>query len=125
MITKSLYPIVVTKNLEKTLDFYTSILDYSVKHEVTRKDGGKVLVLENSKGLNVEIMTMPNGGPLDSEQGLNGLRMNIEDLDEVVKTITRYGYEIIAGPIETETAKSLIVKDNNGVVITMMEHIKK
>ncbi len=125
MKTTSLYPIIVTENVQETVDFYTGTLDYTVKHKVTR---GPIcmVILENPKGCTIEVMQKPEKELLNMKlnAGLHGFRMNVDDMDEAFAEFTAKGAKIIIQPTATTVGKNMVVCDPNGVLITVIEHQK-
>lgn len=123
MKVKSMYPIIVSENPEKTMEFYAT-LGFTKKHDLITKMGTHVYVVAN-EDLEMEIMEAVSNGPAPITAGLYGFRMNVDDIDAAAETVKKNGGTIIAGPFEVETAKNLMVKDADGNNITMMQHIKK
>jgi len=122
MKVKSLYPIIATKDFEKTQKYY-ELLGFTVKHDAVTKNGSHVFVMANEADLEVEIMQAGVVGPLTINEGLYGFRMNVKDIDQAKEELEKEGYTIVAGPIETNVGKNLFVKDVNGINITLVQHI--
>ncbi|GEM_PF-1353668 len=125
MKTTSLYPIIVTENVQETIDFYVGTLDYYKKHDMDL-GASRIIVLENPKGCTIEVMQKPTAAVpgLNFGDGLYGFRMNVDDIDEAVAEFRQKGAKILMGPIETPTSKNLMVLDPNGIHLTVMEHKK-
>jgi len=124
MKIKSLYPVIVVDNMENAVKFYTEVLGFSVKHQATRKDNGKVVVIANEQGLQIELMDKFNGGPVEVPHGLYGFRMNIDNAEEALKELDEKGVKVITS-LDTGLGKNIILRDADNVGITLMEHIKK
>jgi len=123
MKVKSMYPIIISENVEKTMAFYAT-LGFSKKHDVTTEMNSHVYVIAN-EDLEMEIMEAVKNGPLSLPTGLYGLRMNVDDINAAAEAVKKSGGTIIAGPVELGTAINLIIKDADGNNITLMQHIKK
>jgi len=123
MKVKSLYPIIAADKPEETIAFYKN-LGFEVKHDATTKMGSHVYVLSNGE-LEIEVMESVSGGPVTVPAGFYGFRMNVDDIDEAGEVIKQAGATVIAGPIETNVGKNLFIKDNQGIDITLVQHIKK
>jgi len=123
MKVKSMYPIIVAENPEKVMEFYAT-LGFSKKHDVTTKMGSHVYVIANGD-LEMEIMEAVANGPVQIPVGLYGFRMNVDDIDAAGETVKQAGGTIIAGPLEVDGVKNLLVKDAEGNNITLMQHMKK
>jgi len=121
MKVKSLYPTIVSENIEKALDFYKG-LGFTVKHTVTTKANTHVYVLSCD---DAEFELMEKVEQLNITPGLYGIRMNVDSIDEALNELKEKGYEIVAGPIETPSGKNLLIKDGDGNNITLIQHIKK
>jgi len=120
MKVKSMYPVVVSDNPEKTMEFYAT-LGFTKKHDLTTNMGSKVYILAN-EDFEIELMEAVDNGTYHYPVGLYGFRMNVDDIDVAVETFKHNGGTIIAGPIEAATSKLLIVKDVDGNNITLMQH---
>lgn len=126
MKTKSLYPIITTKDFEGSLKFYTEVLDFSVKHE--RVDNGiKHIIMENSVGLQFELMDTNEEAddPLLNGPGLFSIRINVDYLPMAYEEFKNSGCEILQEPFEISSGKAMVVRDPNGVTYTVVEHIRK
>jgi len=125
MKVKSLYPILVVEDLEAAKGFYCGTMGFQVKHDLTRKDGGHVLVLCNEQGLEIEVMEQSKSDAMHFETGLYGLRINVDNIETAMEELKAQGCEILTGILDTEVSKNLLIRDKNGVNITLMQHIKK
>jgi len=123
MKVKSMYPIIVSENPEKTIEFYAT-LGFEKKHDLTTKLGSHVYVIANGE-LEMEIMEAVSDGPAPITKGLYGFRMNVDDIDAATESVKKNGGTIVAGPFETAVGKNLMAKDADGNNITLMQHIKK
>jgi len=121
MKVKSLYPIVASEKPEETIEFYKN-LGFEIKHDAITKMGSHVYVL-NCGDLEIEVMQAVSGGPVTIPAGLYGFRMNVDDIDAAAEELKQKGATIVAGPIETNVGKNLILKDNQGINITLVQHI--
>lgn len=127
MKTKNFYSIIVAKDYEKTIEFYET-LGFSKKHEVSRPFG-KVCVIENEAGALLEIMQQTSEDtPKElqmKEPGFVGMRTNVDDIEAAIEEFKAIGATIITGPIEMSVGRGAIIRDPNGVQITVIQHIKK
>jgi len=125
MKTRSLYPIIVTAKVDETIKFYSEVFDYSVKHDGVTKTGGRVIVLANPDDLEIELIEQMEGGPISLPEGLYGFRINVANMDDAISELNEKGAQIIAGPFETANGRNLMIKDSNGINITLIEHNRK
>ncbi len=123
MQVKSLYPIIASENTTETIEFYKN-LGFAIKHDAVTKMGSHVYVL-SSGDLEIEVMEAVSGGPVTIPAGLYGFRMNVDDIDAAAEELKQKGATIVAGPIVTTLGKNLMLKDNQGINITLIQHIKK
>jgi len=123
MKVTSMYPVLVSENPEKIMEFYET-LGFTKKHDITTGMGSHVYIIANGDS-EIELMEAVNDGPYQYPAGLYGFRMNVDDIDVAVETFKKNGGTILAGPIDAATSKLLIVKDVDGNNITIMQHIKK
>lgn len=120
MDTKAFYTAITTKELEKTLAFYVGTLGFRVAHRLNGQSG-EVLVLENDYGAKLDVIEVPEDAPV----GFHALRTNVNDLEAAQREFEAQGFEIVAGPVEIATGRVLLVKDPNGVLVDVTEHIRK
>jgi len=121
MKVKSLYPIIASENPAETIEFYKK-LGFEIKHDAVTKMGSHVYVL-NCGDLEIEVMETVSNGPVTINAGLYGFRMNVNDIEAAAEELKQEGATIIAGPIETANGKNLLIKDSQGINITLIEHI--
>jgi len=131
MKINSLYPIVTTNDFLASLRFYTETLEFSVKHAPMLEGRYSVAVLENKDGLALELVEaapLPCA-PSHGEPGLFGLRVNVANIDSAYAEFRQKGYEILREPEDMDNnnkiTRAMLVKDPNGVILTVMEHIHK
>jgi len=122
MKVKSLYPTIVSGNVEELMKFYAA-LGFTQKHDLTTKLGSHVYVIANGD-LEIEIIEAVKDGPVPLPNGLYGFRVNVDDVDAAADTVKQNGGTIIAGPVDTLASKSLITKDADGNNVTFIQHIK-
>jgi len=123
MKVKSLYPIVATDNAAETIEFYKN-LGFEIKHDAVTRIGSHVYVL-SCGDLEMEVMETVSSGPVTIPAGLYGFRMNVDDIEAAAEELKQKGATITAGPFETSSGINLFVKDNQGINITLVKHIKK
>jgi len=123
MKVKSMYPSIVSENVEKTMGFYAA-LGFTKKHDLTTTLGSHVYVIAN-EDIEIEIIEAVNNGPIPIPTGLYGLRMNVDDIDSAVETFKQNGGTLVAGPFDTIGSKNLFTKDVDGNNLTFIQHINK
>lgn len=119
MFTKAFYTAITTHELEKTLSFYVATLGFRVTHRVKGEEG-EMLVLENDEGAKLDIIETQ-----DAPAGFHALRTNVEDLDEAMDEIKAQGWEIVAEPVDVTSGRVLLVRDPNGILLSITQHIRK
>ena len=117
MKTNSQYPVIVVENIDESIKMYEDLFGYKVKHTAMTKNNSKVVVIGNDE---YEIDLVEKTG--DLKAGLQGLRMNVKDIEEAVNNINKAGLLILFGPIKTNNGINVMFKDKNGVIITLVEH---
>jgi len=123
MKVKSLYPIIVSEQPEKTIQFY-QILGFEQKHDAVTLNGNHVYVLSNGD-LEMEVIERPADGSVKLSAGMHGMRMNVSDIDAAYRELQEKGCTIVMPPFETEYGKNMLIRDADGVNITLIQHIKK
>lgn len=119
MDTKAFYTAITTRELEKTLAFYVGTLGFHVAHRLNGNDG-EILVLENDAGAKLDVIEVKN-----APAGFHALRTNVSDLDAALQEFETQGWEIVAGPLDIAAGRVLVVKDPNGILVDITQHIRK
>jgi len=130
MKTKSLYPILVSEDIEATIKFYSTFFDYTVKHDhkPTVAADAHVMVLSNPNGDEIELIEKTAGSPpsiLAAAPGILGLRINVDDIEEAKKEAEKNGCKFVSPIFDTDVGRNLLIEDNGGVHITLVQHIAK
>jgi len=123
MKANSLYPIIVSEEPEKAIQFY-QVLGFEQKHDAVTLMGSHVYVLNNGE-MEIEIIERPTNGPVEMSAGMYGMRMNVSDIDAAYKELQEKGCTIVTPPFETGVGKNMMIRDADGVNITLIQHIKK
>jgi len=124
MKVNSLYPTIVSEDPNKTIQFYKT-MGFEVKHDAVTALGSHVYVLSNG-ALEIEILEHVAGGPVELPVGFYGMRMNVSDIDEAYQELQAQGCTVVKPPFETKTGNmNMMIKDADGVNITLIQHIKK
>lgn len=119
MKTKQYYTAIRTDKFEETVAFYENVLGFTVAHRINIPNV-RVFVMQNEEGGKIDIIETP-GVP----GAFHALRTNVENLDDAIAECREKGCEIVAGPVEIATGRAIIIKDPNGILIDITQHIKK
>ncbi len=91
-------------DLERTVDFYKTILGLE---EIERKEsprGSKLVFLKAPQSEEkIEITYFPNSGAVEVQEDLVHLAFLVDSLDEFEKHIKQHGVEFSDGPTETSS----------------------
>jgi len=123
MKVNSLYPTIVSEHPEETIAFYKN-LGFDVKHDAVTLKGGHVYVLSCDE-MELEIVEGRKDGPVALPAGLYGLRMNVSDIDAAYEELKEKGCTVIVPPFETTVGKNMMIRDDQGITISLVQHIKK
>ncbi len=126
---------IMTNDLQKSVEFYTGVLGFSVSRKMemaeaglsavfVEKDGSKIELMEyrgknvpkHSKG--IEIKVGGNLIPLNDH-----ITFSVDDIEATVTQIKDKGFRFYLEPIQLEGGMKLAsFKDPDGVLIELVEH---
>lgn len=127
MDVKSLYPIIVTDNPEQTIRFYEN-LGFELRQDSQTLMNSRVYVLVNNDiydDMEIEVVEAPKDGPMKLTPGLYGFRMNVADIDEAYENLKASGCTIIMPPTETAAGRNMLIKDEQGINIILVQYDKE
>ncbi len=116
---------IIPQNLEKTLEFYTGILDFKIKQrQKVEVPPLEEIVYIELNGSVIELMKVKNPAPAPQNPWQSGYRMiaiEVEDMNTAVEYLTSKGVEITWGPIVLEKSKRAEIKDPDGLSIELRQ----
>ena len=128
---------IMTNDLQKSVEFYTDVLGFSVSAKIELEEVGLSAIFIEKNGSKIELMGYRGEIPKRSESieiKLGGGSIPINDhitfiVDDIVATVTELkekGVEFVLEPIQVEGGMKITsFKDPNGVLIELVEHPKQ
>lgn len=118
----SVYPMYYSKkeNLDKTISSFID-LGYEKLHHFKYDDNSEGYVLGNDAGSKMDVFANPG---VDAQEGLYGMRINVDNLDEAINFTKNAGYQILSDVIVNKSNRSIFTKNPNGMNCYFIEHIK-
>jgi methylmalonyl-CoA epimerase len=128
---------IITNNLQKSVEFYTDVLGFSVSTKIEMDDTGFSAIFVEKNGSKIELIGYRGEIPKRSEGieiKMGGVSIPINDhitftVDDIGATVTELkekGVEFVLEPIQLEGGMKLAsFKDPNGVLIELVEHPKQ
>lgn len=118
----SLYPIYLADASLVEADVEAlSQLGFEQKHHLTEIDGTDVHVLTTKSDTRIDIISTDK---VEGKPGLYGLRVNVDNLDEVVSFAETIGFKKKSEVYESESTRSVFTESENGTKIFFIEHKK-
>ncbi len=116
---------VIPQNLEKTIDFYTTILGFKIRQrqKVDASPLEEVVYLELNDTV-IEFLKVKNPAPAPVNPWQIGCRMialEVDDMDNAIKYLKSNGVDITWGPITLGKSKRAEIKDPNGLSIELRQ----
>ncbi len=116
---------IIPLNFEKTLEFYTSILDFKIKQrQKVEVPPLEEIVYIKLDGSVIELMKIKNPVPAPQNPWQSGYRMiaiEVEDMDKAVKYLTSKGVGITWGTVALGKSKRAEIKDPDGLSIELRQ----
>lgn len=128
---------IITNNLQKSVEFYTDVLGFSISTKIEMDDIGFSAIFVEKNGSKIELMGYRDEIPKRSEGikiNLGGSSIPINDhitfsVDDIGATVTDFkekGVIFYLEPVQLEGGMKLAsFKDPNGVLIELVEHPKQ
>lgn len=118
----SLYPIYLADASLVEADVQALLqLGFTEKHHLTEIDGTDVHVLTTSSDTRIDIFS---NADLEDKPGLYGLRVNVDNLDEVVDFALQVGFKKKSEPVVAHTNRSIYMESQTGLKVWFIEHLK-
>lgn len=116
---------IVPLDMEKSMDFYTDILGFTIKerHKVNVAPLKEVVYLELDDTV-LEILSVENPVPRTEQPWQAGYRMmaiEVDNMDDAVRYLKDKGLKITWGPVSLGKSKRAEIKDPDGVPIELRE----
>ena len=123
MKVSSYYPMFYVKDIESEIKRYQEDFGFEVMHhpEIDKID---LYVLGVGDGTRINLVHSDLPDFNFEEDGLMGMRVNVDDFDEGVAYFEGRGYEKATSVIETESFKAMRLKKSNSDQIVIFYHKK-
>lgn len=123
MKINSINPLIVTSSPEEILPLYVKGLGFKITHNLELNDFN-LLVLENGKSkIDVVVDADPKKKRIFPIE-YYATRINVDNLDNAIKTLLAAGCTPYINTIEVKSAKGCLLKQPNGLLIGVIEHKK-
>ena len=125
---KFLHTMIRVKDIEKSLKFYTEVLDMKLDHKKRLEDCWLYFLSDEENTCQLELTyndeTPANGYELGS--GFGHFAFLVDSLSEFTKKIEKLGYEYLYEPFDLNGKGSMIafIKDPDGYEIELIEKVQ-
>ena len=122
MIIKSVYPVLITRDVQKALDIFTET-GFKVLHRIDGIFGSENVsyVLGNELNERVDIIYSKN----EDDKERHSIRMNVDNLEDAIEQFAKYGYKTIHGPYENDSMKCVVLESSEHFTLMVVEHKRK
>ncbi|RJL31738.1 VOC family protein [Bailinhaonella thermotolerans] len=132
MITNVSLCTVYCLDQEKAKEFYTEILGFEVRTDVTMGEGYRWLAVGHPSQPELDITLMLPGPPLDPEAAdffrrqlekgsLGGLGLHVDDCRKTYEELSAKGVTFIQEPSERPYGVEAVMRDNTGNWLVLVE----
>ena len=127
---------IITNDLQKSVEFYTDVLGFSISAKIEMDEVGLSAIFIEKNGSRIELMGYRGAIPKRSEgieiiMGGSSIPINdhitfsVDDIGATAMEFKEKGVEFCTEPIQLEGGMKLAsFKDPNGVMIELVEHPK-
>lgn len=125
---KFLHTMIRVKDVEKSLKFYTEVLDMKLDHKKRLEDCWLYFLSDEENTCQIELTyndeTPSDGYKLGS--GFGHFAFSVDSLAEFTKKIDKLGYEFLYEPFDLNGKGSMIafIKDPDGYEIELIEKVQ-
>ena len=122
-----LHTMIRVKDIEKSLEFYTKLLDLEICDKKRLEDCWLYFLLDKESGQQIELTyndeTPENGYPLGS--GFGHFAFGVESMDKFTEKLNSLGYSYLYEPFDLTGKGSMIafIKDPDGYEIELIEKV--
>ena len=128
---------IITNDLQKSVEFYTDVLGFSISAKIEMDEVGLSAIFIEKNGSRIELMGYRGAIPKRSEgieiiMGGSSIPINdhitfsVDDIGAIVTELKEKGVEFGLEPIQLEGGMKLAsFKDPNGMLIELVEHPKQ
>ena len=113
--------IFVTEDTERFIRFQEDNFKAKVIHKNSAlfNEEATLYVLEFPSGVRIDVL---QSSKIKGDE--YAVRLNVDNLEEVLSLYVNTGCEIAAGPVEIPSAKAALIKSPGGRYIVLMEHLQ-
>jgi len=116
---------IVVGNMDKTLDFYTQVLGFTIqsRRKVDRAPLKEVAFIELG-GTLIEVFAVEDPVPVSSNPWQTGCRrvaLEVEDMDRAVAYLKEKGITISQEPVVIETSVMAELEDIDGIPVQLIQ----
>ena len=124
---KYLHTMIRVKDIQKSLDFYTKVLNMNIDSKMRLDDCWLYFLSDNDKTCQIEL-TYNDDTPKDGYEigsGFGHFAFSIDSLDDFTEKISKLGYEYLYPPFDLNGKGSMIafIKDPDGYEIELIEKV--
>ena len=124
---KFLHSMIRVKNLEKSLDFYTKVLDMNIDSKMRLDDCWLYFLSDSEKTCQIELTyndDIPQNG-YETGTGFGHFAFSVESLDNFTKKLETLGYNYLYPPFDLNGKGSMIafLQDPDGYEIELIEKV--
>lgn len=132
MITNIAIASVFVQDVDASRDFYVDVLGFELKDDITLGDGYRWCTVNHPSQPELAVHLTQPGPPFSpelveamnraqSDGGLNGLGMNVDDCQKTYEELSARGVEFLQAPEERPYGVEALCRDNSGNWIVLVE----
>jgi catechol 2,3-dioxygenase-like lactoylglutathione lyase family enzyme len=132
MITNISIVSVFVKDVDESLKFYTDVLGFEAKDDVTLGDGYRWCTVVHPSQPELQIHLTPPGPPMSDDLvgairraqdagGMAGVGLNVDDCRKTYEDLKAKGVEFLQEPAERPYGVEALLRDNSGNWMVLVE----
>jgi lactoylglutathione lyase len=111
-VKKLLHTRMRVSDMDQTINFYTDVLGLEVLERKVSPRGSHLAFLKVPNGEElIELCSFPSSGPVRVQEDLVHLAFQVDNLDDMITTLTTQGIAITDGPTTTSSGSRFIFID--------------
>ncbi|HEX2951236.1 MAG TPA: VOC family protein [Armatimonadota bacterium] len=115
----------IPTDFQRTLDFYTNVLEFQLKERFSVHAGPLEEIAYIALGDTViELMRITQAAPMPAAQfivGYHALALEVDDMDQAVAYLQEKNIPIVWGPMDLGKSKRAEIRDPDGLTIELRQ----
>ncbi len=112
---------IYTSQLDKSIEFYTEVLGFTLSNRVNVGEGGTLAFLTDNRGSVIELVDSGVALPKVTDSPV-AVTIKVDDMQEIKELVKSQELRVTMGPVTMPNGITLLhISDPNGITINFVE----